>query len=269
VTIHDLDFLDRPERTRAEVRRDYGRLVRAHARRADGILTSSRHSAARIVDELSIPPGHVVVAPPGPPRWTAGGRQSPRNPAGYLLFVGTLEPRKNLGALLDAYALLRASEAALPPLRIAGRAPPSAAAWLRRMSEPPLAGRVDYVGYVPDDQRRALFEGASLLVLPSWHEGFGLPVLEAMTLGVPVVTSDRGALPEVTADAGLCVSPDEPGALADAIRRVLQDQALAEACVRRGLARAGALSWSESARAVWALYADAVERRVRRHAHRH
>jgi glycosyltransferase involved in cell wall biosynthesis len=269
VTIHDLDFLDRPERTRAEVRRDYGRLVRAHARRADGILTSSRHSAARIVDELSIPPGHVVVAPPGPPRWTAGGRQSPRNPAGYLLFVGTLEPRKNLGALLDAYALLRASEAALPPLRVAGRAPPSAAAWLRRMSEPPLAGRVDYVGYVPDDQRRALFEGASLLVLPSWHEGFGLPVLEAMTLGVPVVTSDRGALPEVTADAGLCVSPDEPGALADAIRRVLQDQALAEACVRRGLARAGALSWSESARAVWALYADAVERRVRRHAHRH
>ena len=76
------------------------------------------------------------------------------------------------------------------------------------MSEPPLAGQVDYVGYVPDDQRRALFEGASLLVLPSWHEGFGLPVLEAMTLGVPVVTSDRGALPEVTADAGLCVSPD-------------------------------------------------------------
>ena len=82
VTIHDLDFLDHPERTRAEVRRDYGDRVRAHARRADGVLTSSRHSLRRIVDALAIPQGHVVVAPPGPPRWTGGGRRTPRNPSG-------------------------------------------------------------------------------------------------------------------------------------------------------------------------------------------
>ena len=177
--------------------------MQRHARRADGILTSSEHSAQRIIQALSIPREHVVVAPPGPPRWTAGGRQKPRNPAGYVLFVGTLEPRKNLGALLDAYALLRAQERDIPPLRVAGRAPASAAAWVRRMSESPLVGSVDYIGYVPDAKRRALFEGASLLVLPSWHEGFGLPVLEAMALGVPVVTSDRGALPEV---AGMLAS---------------------------------------------------------------
>ena len=269
VTIHDLDFLDHPDRTGAEVRRDYGRLVRAHAQRADGILTSSRHSAHRIVETLSIPESTVVVAPPGPPRWTAGGRRTPRNPAGYILFLGTLEPRKNLGTLLDAYASLQAHEVDLPRLRVAGRAPASAAAWLRRMVDPPLAGSVDYVGYVPDEERRALFEGASVLVVPSWHEGFGLPALEAMALGVPVVASDRGALPEVTGDAGLRVPPDRADALADAIQRVLADEGLAGECVRRGLARIATLSWRESARAVWALYADAVRRRESRHAHRH
>jgi glycosyltransferase involved in cell wall biosynthesis len=268
VTIHDLDFLDHPERTGAEVRRDYSPLVQKHAMRADGILTSSEHSAQRIVEKLSIPREHVVVAPPGPPRWTAGGRRTPRNPLGYVLFVGTLEPRKNLGSLLDAYTLLRAQGRDIPPLKVAGRAPASAAPWLRRMKEPPLAGSVDYVGYVPDADRRALFEGASLLVLPSWHEGFGLPVLEAMALGVPVVTSNRGALPEVAGDAGLLVAPDDPGAIADAIRRLLGPDGLAEACVRLGLGRAATLSWSQSAHTVWGLYADAARRHLRRRAHR-
>jgi glycosyltransferase involved in cell wall biosynthesis len=269
VTIHDLDFLDHPERTRAEVRRDYGGLVRAHAQRADGVLTSSRHSATRIVEALSVAPDRVVVAPPGPPTWTGGGRRVPRNPKGYVLFLGTLEPRKNLGTLLDAYAYLQERHGDLPPLRVAGHAPPSAAAWLRRIAEPPLAAIVEYAGYVPADQRRALFEGASVLVIPSWNEGFGLPALEAMALGVPVVTSDRGALPEVAGNAGLLVPPDDPAALAHAIRRLLTDDALADACVRRGLARVAALSWRESARAVWALYADAAGRRARRDAHRH
>jgi glycosyltransferase involved in cell wall biosynthesis len=268
ITIHDLDFLDHPERTVAEVRRDYPTLVRAHARRADGVLTSSHHSARRIVEALSIPRDQVVVAPPGPPRWAMGDRGRPRNPAGYLLFVGTLEPRKNLGALLDAYAELQVQGKGIPRLRVAGRAPSGAAAWLRRMVEPPFAGAVDYVGYVPDDQRRALFEGASVLVIPSWHEGFGLPALEAMALGVPVVTTDRGALPEVIGDAGLLVAPDEPRALAHAIRRMLYEDGLADACVRRGLARVAALSWTQSARAVWGLYAAAARRRARQHAHR-
>ena len=137
------------------------------------------------------------------------------------------------------------------------------------MKEPPLAGSVDYIGYVPDAERRALFEGASLLVLPSWHEGFGLPVLEAMALGVPVVTSNRGALPEVAGDAGLLVAPDEPRQLPMPSAALLREDGLAEACVRRGLGRAASLSWSESAHTVWRLYADAVRRHVRRRADRH
>jgi glycosyltransferase involved in cell wall biosynthesis len=268
VTIHDLEFFDVPAQTDAEIRRDYARLARAHAQRADGILTSSQHTADRIVEALGVSGERVAVARPGPPRWTAGARAAPRDPKGYLLFIGTLLPRKNLGTLLDAYELLRARCPDAPRLRVAGRATASAVPWLRRMAEPPLAGHVEYVGYVPDARRRAMFEGASMLIMPSWHEGFGLPALEAMALGVPVVASNRGALPEVLSDAGLLVSPDDPEALAEAIRRVLADDALAVDCARKGLARAAGLSWQHAAGIVWALYADAVGRRKTRHAHR-
>jgi len=268
VTIHDLDFLDHPERTRAEIRRDYPALAALHAVRADGILTSSQSTAGDIVGRIGVPHDRVAVAPPGPPRWTSGGRHAPRDPAGYILFIGTLEPRKNLGTLLDAYGLLLAQDPTVPPLRVAGRAPDSAPPWVRRMTERPLAGHAEYVGYVPDERRRSLFEGASVLVVPSWHEGFGLPVLEAMALGLPVVASDRGALPEVVGDAGLLVAPDQPDALACAIRRVLQENGLAALCAERGLRRAARFSWHRSAETVWAFYAEATARRAARDAHR-
>jgi glycosyltransferase involved in cell wall biosynthesis len=184
------------------------------------------------------------------------------------LFIGTLQPRKNLGTLLDAYALLSARCPDAPHLRVAGRAEASADPWLQRMAERPLASRVDYVGYVPDSARRAVFEGASVLIVPSWHEGFGLPALEAMALGVPVIASNRGALPEVLGDAGVLVSPEDPEALAEAIRLVLENRELAEGCVRKGLARAARYSWQGAADTVWTLYADAVRRHNARHGHR-
>ncbi len=141
-----------------------------------------------------------------------------------MLFVGTLEPRKNLGVLLDAWERLTRSEPALPRLRVVGGVRPGGEDWVRRMGEPPLAGRVDYVGYVDAADRRALYAGARLLVLPSLHEGFGLPVLEAMALGVPVITSDRGALPEVAGDAGVTVKADDAAGLAAAIAALLADR---------------------------------------------
>ena len=262
VTIHDLYFLDRPEHTSAEIRRDYAPLAAAHARRADGILTSSQHTAGQLVRRLGIPADRIVVAPPGAPRWTAGGRRRPHDPKGYLLFVGTLEARKNQGALLDAYELLLKDGIDPRPLRVAGRSTEAAATWLRRMAEPPLAGRVSHLGYVADADRRSLFENASLLVLPSWHEGFGLPALEAMALGVPVVASTTGALPEVVGDAGLLAPPDDPAALARAIGRLLNEPALAAACIERGEARAAGWSWAQAADAVRALHAAAVRHRA-------
>ena len=261
VTIHDLDFLDHPERSHAEIRRDYPRFVREHARLADAILTSSDYAARSVVERLGVPPDRVTVCPAGTPQWAYGGRQRPRNPHGYILFVGTLSSRKNIETLLDAYEQLIESRGDVPGLRLAGARTPSADVWLRRIAEPPLAGHAEYVGYIPDTGRRALFEGASLLVLPSWNEGFGLPALEAMAMGVPVVASNRGALPEVLGGAGLLFDPARPDALADALERILTDSALASACVSAGLARSAGWTWDAAAERVRQMYERAVARR--------
>jgi glycosyltransferase involved in cell wall biosynthesis len=264
ITIHDLDFLDHPERGTAEIRRDYPRFVLEHARRADAILTSSEYASRAVVERLGVSPDRVTVCPAGAPRWATEGRPQPRKPDGYILFVGTLTSRKNIETLLDAYEQLIESRGDLPRLRLAGARTPSADAWLGRLSAPPLAGRAEHVGYVPDKDRRALFEGASLLVLPSWNEGFGLPALEAMALGVPVVASNRGALPEVVGGAGLLFDPSRPEALAEALERMLTDSALASACASAGLARSAAWTWDAAAERVRQMYERAVARRAAR-----
>jgi glycosyltransferase involved in cell wall biosynthesis len=197
---------------------------------------------------LGVDGGRIVVCRPGLPAWIGQpvDRVPPRD--GYVLFVGTLEPRKNLGALLDAWELLIREMPGLPRLRIAGATRPGSEGWIERFSSSPLREHVDYGGYVNANDRRALYEGARLLVLPSHHEGFGLPVLEAMALGIPVVATRVGALPEVAGDAGHLVAPDDRRALAAAIRRVLTSPEDAEDLRRRGLARARLFSWVEAAR---------------------
>src|SRR5262249_23668514 len=118
-----------------------------------------------------------------------------------------------------------------------------------------------HIGYVEPENRRQLYEGARLLVQPSFEEGFGIPVLEAMTLGVPVVAANRGALPEVLGDAGLLVEADDREALAAAIERMIGDSTWAGTCVRRGLDRAREFRWESTARRVFATYGMALERR--------
>ena len=191
--------------------------------------------------------------------------QSPHVPAdGYVLFIGTLEPRKNLGVLLDAYERLLARGGGVPPLRIAGGKGPGAPAWLERIASAPLAGHVEYVGYVADDAREALFAGARTLVLPSLDEGFGLPALEAMAAGIPVVASNAGALPEVTGDAAVLFNPSDPDALADSLSRLATDDAWAFERASAGLTRAKAFTGDAAARALGRAYDDAVARRGRR-----
>ena len=268
VTIHDLSFLQRPDQTRPDVRHDYPALVHDHARRADRILVSSRYAAGEIVRQLDVPPEKIALCPPGAPAWPA--RTAPPEP-GYILFVGTLEPRKNVGVLLDAYERLiqcgsvegeRSGRGVWPPeLVLAGKATPSSRSWLARIDRPPLWDRVRHLGYIDAADRRALYEGARLLVLPSLDEGFGLPVLEAMTVGVPVVAGNRGALPEVVSGAGLLVSPDDSEELAAAIDRMLTDQPFAAECTSKGLARAREFRWDTTAERVYEAYRGAIEHR--------
>ncbi|MCU1384623.1 MAG: mshA 4 [Acidobacteria bacterium] len=262
ITIHDVNFLTHPERTRAEIRRDYPALAREHAHRADAVLVPSAYTASEVERTLGLPRDRMAVCPPGAPDWTPRGA-APTN--GYVLFFGTLEPRKNVGGLLDAYEQLAASAARrpVPELVLAGRATAEARSWLDRIGRPPLSGKVRHLGYIDANARRALYAGARVLVQPSFDEGFGLPVLEAMTLGVPVVAANRGSLPEVLGGAGLLVDPDRPGDIADAIARMVDDDGLAAECAAKGIARAHAFRWSDTAHRVYDAYRQAIERRAR------
>lgn len=261
VTIHDLDFLDHPAHADAEVRRDYPELARRHARRADRVVVPSRHTASEVEQRLGVPAGRIDVCPNGAPAWPP----RPHGPAdGHILFVGALAPRKNVGGLLDAYADLLGRRPDLPPLVLAGPPGPEADAWRDRIGRPPLAGRVQRAGYLDRAALKRCYEAARMLVLPSFNEGFGLPALEAMALGVPVVASNRGALPEVVADAGLLVDPVDAGSLAAAIERMLDDEALAGACAAAGPARAARYSWRASAARLLGAYADALAARTGR-----
>lgn len=270
VTIHDLDFLKHPERTRAEIRRDYAALARDHAQRADAVVVVSHYTARQVERQLEVEPDRVVVCSPGAPDWT------PRVTAptsGYVLFFGTLEPRKNLGGLLDSYEWLLHSidrrSAALPPVAVpelvlAGKATDEARPWLERITRPPLAGHVRHIGYVEPSNRRALYERARFLVQPSFEEGFGLPVLEAMSLGVPVVAAERGALPEVLGDAGPLVDPENREALGAAMLRMIADEAFAGACAARGAVRAREFTWERTAQQIYSAYECAIRRSAER-----
>jgi len=259
ITIHDLNFLDHPDRTRAEIRRDYPALAAEHARRADRIVVQSRFTATEVERRLNVSATKIDVCPPGAPDWT------PRAAApadGYVLFFGTLEPRKNLGGLLDAYErLIQSRRGDVPELLIAGKPLPGSQASLERISRPPLQGMARHIGYVDPANRRSLYEGARLLVQPSFEEGFGIPVLEAMTVGVPVVAAARGALPEVLGDAGPLIDPENPDELAVAIARIIDNPDVAATAAERGLQRSRRFNWLETARRVYAGYARAIEHR--------
>jgi glycosyltransferase involved in cell wall biosynthesis len=256
VTIHDVFFMTAPERTQAEIRRDYQELTPSHARRADAIVTPSAYTG-RLVQGFGVPPERIHICSLGAPRWrTLGGRPNlPRD--GCVLFVGTLEPRKNVGILLDAYERLIHRLPAVPELILAGGAVPDAAPWLERIQRAPFAGRVRHIGYVPHEAREAWYARARVLVLPSLDEGFGLPVLEAMAAGVPVVASNRGALPEVTAGAADLVEANDAEGFAQALERLLTDQTWAEARAHAGLARAATYTWDATARRLHDAYTAA------------
>ena len=266
VTIHDVDFLLNPEHGVREMRRDYPRLARSHAHRADGVVVPSKHTGDEVARRLEIPRDRIVVCPNGAPDWPARTRPPV---AGHLLFVGSITPRKNVDRLLTAYALVRERRPDTPPLVLAGQATPESSQTLARLTNSPLAGHVRHEGYVDEQQLRRLYEEAAFLVLPSLDEGFGIPALEAMTIGVPVIAAARGALPEVVDDAGLLVDPLDVTALAGALERMLNDAQLRDRLAVAGAARAPRFTWRASADALIGAYAQAIERhRETAHAHR-
>jgi len=255
ITIHDLDFLDHPERTDAEVQRDYPKLVQQHARRADQVVVPSQHTATEVEKRLGVNPESITLCPNGAPQWPA--RKS-FPPTGHILFVGSITPRKNIGVLLDAYSSLLRKHGDLPSLVVAGPPGPRNSKWLNLIKSPPFNGRVKCTGYLDRAELKKYYDNALVLVLPSLNEGFGLPALEAMTIGVPVVASNRGALPEIVGTSGLLVDPTRPSDLASAIEKMIYDRPFARTCVENGLRSAARFSWHASAKHLLQAYSSAV-----------
>jgi glycosyltransferase involved in cell wall biosynthesis len=265
-TVHDLIPLRFPALVPWRHRLAVRLLLGSALRHAAQVIAVSEATRAEILERYPIPPERVVVVPEAadtqfaPP--AAADRARVRGDYGldgpYVLFVGLLEPKKNLGTLLRAVArLARTGRLGSATLAIAGAAgwgtedPAAAAARLG------LGDRVRCLGPVPDADLPALYGEALVFVFPSLWEGFGLPVLEAMAAGAPVLASRRGALPEITAGAAWLVEPDE-GALAEALERLLGDAALRARLREAGLARARAYSWERAARETMAVYRAAL-----------
>ncbi len=269
VTIHDMTFFShRAQHSRLHRSAAFLALVRASLRRADLLVVPSdavRREVLRLAPRVD--PSRLRVVPNG-----VGGEFRPRPPAEtapalrrlgvatpYLLYVGTLEPRKNVVRLLDAYERLLANGHP-PVLVLAGRLGWDAGPLRARLAAPALRGCVHVTGYVEARDLPALYAGARAFAYPSLAEGFGLPPLEAMACGVPVVASTDPALAENLGDAALLVDPLDVDALACALRRVLVDEDLRATLVARGRARAAAFGWERTAADMLACYREIAAR---------
>ena len=244
-------------------------LARARTQ-ADVVIVPSAATAEDVRRHLKIGPERITVIPMGcetrfqPTRdasQAARVRRRYRLPARYMLFVGTLEPRKNLGGLLRAFALFRAEHSGDDvKLVIAGVRGWGQESYDGISDRLELRDHVRYVGFVADEDLPDLYRGAEVFVYPSLYEGFGLPILEAMACGVPVITSNRSSLPEVAGQAALLIEPTQPEALAAAMSAVISDHAQSAELRRRGLARAKDFSWEAVARQTLKVYRTVVGR---------
>ena len=269
-TAHDLSTEALPECHPAYRRRLMSITLANMRQRADYLLTISEFSRREIIDRLSWPLERVRAVP-----LAASGIFRPRTteevrpvlaglglrPQGYGLFVGTVEPRKNIGLLLRAYESLPEKLRLSFPLVIAG-----APGWLsqdlhRKLTELSGRGWLLYLNFLPSEKLPLVMAGAALFLYPSLYEGFGLPPLEAMSSGVPVLVSDRASLPEVVGEAAPCLPALDETIWREAIRRGLEDVEWRRAATQAGLTQADKFSWDRCAAETLAAYEEAVRLR--------
>ena len=260
VTVHDLIPMLLPPYRGGWVGAWYARLVRASARRATRVITDSEASRRDILQHLRIAPervGSIYLA--AHPRFRpvqekeslAHVRHKYALPDRYLLYLGGFDVRKNVTGILRAYAQLEAGVAADTHLVIAGSLPAEDSDFFpdpRRVArELGIVERVRFTGWVDEKDKPGLYSAAEAFLFPSHYEGFGLPPLEAMSCGTPVIASDRGSLPEVVGQGGLSVDPEDTGALAQAMAQVLSNPDLRARLREAALVQAGRFGWDRTA----------------------
>lgn len=257
VSLHDFTSITMPLRHRFKTIASFNTLIGWSLGRADEVAAVSRFTADAAMRGFGVPASKITIVPNGVdhPFFSApGGGDRVGRP--YVLSVGTLEPRKGIGTLLAAWRSMRAK-----PLLVVAGDPGWGESRLRRELEAEAReGNVQLRGFVDRDELRDLYQHALAFVYPARGEGFGLPPLEAMASGCPVIAADSGAVPEVTADAALLFRPDDIRALRRALDELLARGSDRDARVERGRERARAFDWGHSARAMHQLFEKAARR---------
>ncbi|MEP6637411.1 MAG: glycosyltransferase family 1 protein [Acidobacteriota bacterium] len=269
VSIHDLSFEHLPDTFKRRSRAQLRLTVRRSARKAAHILALSEHARSDIVETYGISRDRVTAIP-----IAAAERFAPvedqkelqriRDLYGirgaYILSVGALQPRKNLARLVTAYARLsQARKHQVPQLVIVGKQAWLYGETLQAIRESGLGNSIIVTGYVPDIHLPVLYSGALCFVYPSYFEGFGLPPLEAMKCGAPVITGNRTSLPEVVGSAGLLVDPFDVDAIAGAIAQLVDNPDLRSQLRVKGFERASMFDWRETAKRTLEVYKRAVD----------
>lgn len=261
-TIHDLSVLEHPAWHPTDRVRQWEASLAASLAATTRWVAVSNFTARRMEAVMAVPTGRITVIPSAarPLRYPtsrelAAGRRTLNLPDRYLLHLGTIEPRKNLQALLEAWGRLPAEARQRCPLVLAGGVGWGRTEFWRGLKDHPMADEIRCTGYASDEQAAWLLAGAAALLAPSRYEGFGLPILEAMACGTPVICSRAEALVETAGNAAAFVDADDVPGWSEAMLRAVKDARRREALGQAGLRRAAEFSWAKSAAAHEALLA--------------
>jgi glycosyltransferase involved in cell wall biosynthesis len=254
MTIHDVTFIKYPEFVTGIVK-TYTQRIKQSLQWTDLVIANSASTKRDIIEYLDVNPEKIFVTP------LASRYSSLPNPPSsltitkpYLLFVSTLEPRKNIINLIDAFNYLKDRYKLDHNLILIGKKGWKYQPIFDKISQSPFRDSIQHLDYLADDLVADYYQKADVFIYPSFYEGFGLPVLEAMTLGCPVVTANTASLPEVTGDSAILINPDNPLEIAAAIYQVISDTSLRQELITKGKKQAAKFSWQKTAQATIKAY---------------
>jgi glycosyltransferase involved in cell wall biosynthesis len=253
-TFHDLFVLSGDYST-TDFRSRFAAQARAAAERSDLIIAVSQFTARQVEELLKVEPGRIRVIPHGTRPRTLS--QPPQNREQMILFVGAIQRRKNIVRLVEAFE----SVASGWKLVLAGSFGFGAEEALARIEHSPRQNDIQVLGYVAEPMLENLYRRASVFAFPSLDEGFGMPLLDAMAHGVPVLTSNVSAMPEVAGDAALLVDPSDVASISQGLWKMTNDRGLRDELVQKGLKRSGEFGWEKAVGGTWQVYQELLRQR--------
>ncbi|MCU0533623.1 MAG: glycosyltransferase family 4 protein [Hydrococcus sp. Prado102] len=258
LTIHDLTFIKYPQFTNSIVKNTYASRIKRCLKWTDLVITFSQNTKQEIVEYLGVESDRIFITPQAsryPPNYLVQNKLKQLELYGqydfsqpYILFVSKLEPRKNIITLIKAFNLLKQENRIEHQLILIGQKGWGYEPILNAIATSPHTDSIYHLDYLSDELVALFYSQADVFVYPSYYEGFGLPVLEAMTLGAPVITSNTSSLPEVAGDAAILINPHDSTELAEAILKVISNSQLRQDLINKGKERAKLFSWKTTAR---------------------